>query len=126
MDVWRRMIAAQGGDPDADLPVAREHEVVRADRDGVITRMDALGIGVASWRLGAGRSRKEDPVSAGAGILLHGKPGDRVVAGAPLMTLFTDDEGRLEPARQALTGAVEIGPEGSTMGRLPLVVGRVD
>ena len=75
MDVWRRMIRAQGGDPDAPLPTARENEVVHAEADGVVTRMDAMGIGVAAWRLGAGRARKEDPVSAGAGILLHAKPG---------------------------------------------------
>lgn len=126
MDVWHRMIAAQGGDPGADLPVAREHEVIRADTDGVVTRMDAMGIGVAAWRLGAGRARKEDPVSAGAGILLHAKPGDRVVAGAPLMTLFTDEAARFDRARDALVGAVEVGAEGSTIERLPLVVGRVD
>ena len=126
MDVWRRMIAAQGGDPDASLPVAREHEVVRAETDGVVTRMDAMGVGVAAWRLGAGRARKEDPVSAGAGILLHAKPGDRVVAGAPLMTLFTDDAARFARAHDALVGAVEVGAQGSTIERLPLVVGRVD
>ena len=126
MDVWRRMIAAQGGDPDAGLPVAREHEVITAGVDGVVTRMDAMGVGVAAWRLGAGRARKEDPVSAGAGILLHAKPGDPVAAGAPLMTLFTDEPARFELARQALVGAVEVGSEGSTIERLPLVVGRVD
>lgn len=126
MDVWRRMISAQGGDPDAALPVAREHEVVRAETGGVVTRMDALSVGVAAWRLGAGRARKEDPVAAGAGILLHAKPGDRVVAGAPLMTLFADEAGRFDLAHQALVGAVDVGPEGSTIERLPLVVGRVD
>jgi thymidine phosphorylase len=125
MDVWRRMISAQGGDPDAALPVAREHEVIRADVDGVVTRMDAMGVGIAAWRLGAGRARKEDPVSAGAGILLHAKPGDRVVAGAPLMTLFTDESSRFPSARQALVGAAAVGPEGSTIERLPLVVGRL-
>ncbi|MDI1288653.1 MAG: thymidine phosphorylase [bacterium] len=126
MDVWRRMIAAQGGDPDAALPVARENEVIRAESDGVVTRMDAMGVGVAAWRLGAGRARKEDPVSAGAGILLHAKPGDRVISGAPLMTLFTDDAARFDRARDALVGAVEVGAVGSTIERLPLVVGRVD
>jgi len=126
MDVWRRMIAAQGGDPDATLPVASEHEVIRADVDGVVVRMDAMGVGVAAWRLGAGRARKEDPVSAGAGVLLHAKPGDHVVAGAPLMTLFTDEHGRFAAAHQALEGAVAVGPAGSTIERLPLVVGRVD
>ena len=126
MDVWRRMISAQGGDVDAPLPVAREHDIIRAEHAGVVTRMDAMGIGVAAWRLGAGRARKEDPVSAGAGILLHAKPGDRVRAGAPLVTLCTDETGRFELAHQALVGAVEVGPAGSTIERLPLVVGRVD
>ena len=77
MDVWRRMIAAQGGDPDADLPVAPEKHVVTAPSTGVLTRLDALAVGVAAWRLGAGRARKEDPVSAVAGVELHAKPGDR-------------------------------------------------
>ena len=126
MDAWNRMIRAQGGDPAAELPQARENEVVRAQTDGVVTRMDALGIGIAAWRLGAGRARKEDPVSAGAGILLHAKPGDTVRAGEPLLTLLTDETRRFAFAQQALDGAVEVGPPGSTIERLPLVVGRVD
>jgi thymidine phosphorylase len=125
MDVWRRMVRAQGGDPDAPLPTAREEHVVRADRDGIVTRMDAKGIGVASWRLGAGRARQEDPVSAGAGIMLHAKPGDEVSAGAPLLTLLTDDEARFEGAQEALAGAVEIGPVGTQIYRLPLVIDRI-
>ena len=125
MDAWRRMISAQGGDPDADLPVARENDVVRADVDGVVTRMDALGVGVCAWRLGAGRARKEDPVSAGAGVVLHVKPGDAVRAGDPLLTLHTDDPGRFPFAHEALTGAVAVGPLGSTMERLPLVLDRL-
>ncbi|WP_188037418.1 thymidine phosphorylase, partial [Actinotalea sp. JY-7885] len=75
MDVWRRMIAAQGGDPDAALPVARETEVVFAPADGVLVELDALAVGVAAWRLGAGRARREDVVQAGAGVELHAKPG---------------------------------------------------
>jgi thymidine phosphorylase len=125
MDVWRRMIRAQGGDPDAPLPTARENQVVRADRDGIVTRMDAMGVGVASWRLGAGRARKEDSVSAGAGVLLHVKPGDEVRAGAPLMTLFTDDPARFEGAEEALDGAVAVGPPGTPIYRLPLVIDRI-
>ncbi len=77
MDVWRAMIAAQGGDPDAALPVARESQLVVAPESGVLTRLDALAVGVAAWRLGAGRARKEDPVQAGAGVVMHAKPGDR-------------------------------------------------
>src|SRR5690606_41915896 len=81
MDTWRRMIAAQGGDPDAELPTARETEVVRADRDGVLVKQEALPFGIAAWRLGAGRARKEDPVQHAAGIDLPAKPGDRKSVG---------------------------------------------
>lgn len=123
MDVWRRMIRAQGGDPDADLPTARDTEVVTADRDGVLTRLDALQVGVAAWRLGAGRARKEDPVQAGAGVELHAKPGDDVRAGQPLLTLHTDTPDAFEPARRDLDGAWEIGE--SAADRPPLVIDRV-
>src|SRR3954470_23003754 len=78
MDVWRRMLSAQGGDPDAALPTARETEVVTAPADGVLTGLDAMAVGLAAWRLGAGRARKEDPVQAGAGVEMHAKPGDTV------------------------------------------------
>jgi len=110
MDVWRAMVTAQGGDPDAPLPVARHTEVVTAEASGYLTRLDALGVGVASWRLGAGRTRKEDAVQAGAGITLHAKPGDPVVAGRPLLTLHTDTPERFADARAALAGAIVIGP----------------
>ena len=123
MDVWHRMIRAQGGDPDADLPTARETEVVTADRDGVLTRLDALQVGVAAWRLGAGRARKEDPVQAGAGVELHAKPGDDVRAGQPLLTLHTDTPDAFESARRDLDGAWEIGE--SAADRPPLVIDRV-
>jgi thymidine phosphorylase len=109
MDVWRAMIRAQDGDPDADLPTAKETEVITADTDGVLTSLDALAVGIAAWRLGAGRARKEDPVQPGAGVELHAKPGARVTAGQPLLTLHTDTPERFERARQALAGAYEIG-----------------
>lgn len=125
MDVWRRMVRAQGGDPDAPLPTASENEVVYAEADGIVTKMDAMGIGVASWRLGAGRARQQDPVSAGAGILLHAKPGDAVAAGTPLMTLYTDDGDRFVGAHEALEGAVQIGSVGTPIYRLPLVIDRI-
>jgi thymidine phosphorylase len=125
MDAWRRMIQAQGGDPDAALPTARESETIRADVGGVVTRTDALSIGVAAWRLGAGRARKEDPVSAGAGIMMHAKPGDIVAAGDPLLTLLTDEAPRFALAHEALTGAVVVSPVGSTIDRLPLVIDRL-
>ncbi|APH02077.1 pyrimidine-nucleoside phosphorylase [Janibacter indicus] len=108
MDVWRRMISAQGGDPDADLPTAAETETITADADGHLEHVDALAVGVAAWRLGAGRARKEDPVQAGAGVELHVRPGERVSAGQPLMTLHTDTPERFARAQESLEGAWRI------------------
>ncbi|MFM5903839.1 MAG: thymidine phosphorylase, partial [Microbacteriaceae bacterium] len=108
MDKWRQMISAQGGDLAAPMAVAKHSHVVTAERDGVITELDALSVGIASWRLGAGRERKEDAVQFGAGVTLHAQLGDSVKAGAPLMTLFTDDEPRFERALDSLQGAVSI------------------
>ncbi|HEY3438194.1 MAG TPA: thymidine phosphorylase [Actinotalea sp.] len=125
MDVWRRMISAQGGDPDAELPVARESEHVLAPADGVLVGLDALAVGVAAWRLGAGRARKEDVVQAGAGVELHAKPGALVRAGEPLMTLYTDTPDRFARAREALEHAVVIAPEGSRPPDRPLVIDRI-
>jgi thymidine phosphorylase len=105
MDAWRRMITAQSGDPDAMLPVAHEHHVLTAPTTGTLTRLDALQVGVAAWKLGAGRARKEDPVQAGAGIEMHAKPGDAVVAGQPLLTLHTDTPDRFAAAIDVLGGA---------------------
>lgn len=113
MDVWRRMIKAQGGDPEAALPVAKESEVIYAPADGVLVGLDALSVGIAAWRLGAGRARKEDVVQAGAGVRMHAKPGAVVRAGEPLMTLLTDTPERFERAKEALADAVTIAPEGS-------------
>ena len=125
MDAWNRMIAAQGGDPHAALPVARETHVVLAERSGVLSRLDALAVGVSAWRLGAGRARKEDPVSAGAGIEMHAKPGDLVVAGSPLLTLHADDAARFTAALADLEGGVEIADAGTPIERLPLVLDRI-
>ena len=109
MDKWRQMIAAQGGDVDAALPVAKESHIIPAAQTGYLTKLDALSLGVASWRLGAGRARKEDAVQFGAGIQLHAQLGDRVVAGQPLLTLFTDEAERFERAEDALVGGIECG-----------------
>ena len=87
MDSWRAMIRAQGGDPTAPLPTARESHVVVAPTSGLLTRLDAMAVGLAAWRLGAGRARKEDPVQAGSGVVWHARPGDAVRAGEPLFTL---------------------------------------
>ncbi|WP_119728563.1 thymidine phosphorylase [Thermomonospora amylolytica] len=124
MDVWRRMISAQGGDPDAELPTARESHVVTAPATGVLTGLDAYAVGVAAWRLGAGRARKEDPVSAGAGVVLHHVPGDEVIAGQPLLTLYTDEAARIPRALEALEGAISVVP-GGTPDLLPLVIDRI-
>ena len=108
MDKWRQMISAQGGDPDAALPVARETHTVLAPQTGTLTRLDALSVGVASWRLGAGRARKEDAVQLAAGIKLHAKPGDTVTEGRPLITLMTDTPERFDRALQSLEDAWDI------------------
>jgi thymidine phosphorylase len=108
MDKWRQMISAQGGDHDAALPTASEHHVVVAPSDGVLTQLDALQVGTASWRLGAGRARKEDPIQFGAGITLHAQLGSAVKAGQPLMTLHTDEAERFERAMEALEGSFKI------------------
>jgi thymidine phosphorylase len=123
MDAWRRMITAQGGDPDAPLPRAAETMVVEAPASGVLARLDAYAVGLAAWRLGAGRARKEDPVSFGAGITLHAKPGDVVRQGEPLLTLHADEPARFGRALEALAGGYEVGPAGQEL--LPLVIGRV-
>jgi thymidine phosphorylase len=124
MDHWRRMIKAQGGDPDATLPVAREQHVVVAANSGTITTMDAMKIGVCAWRLGAGRSKQGEAVQAGAGVVMHAKPGDYIKAGAPLLTLHTDEPLRFARALEILEGAITI-VEGGTVLRLPLVLERI-
>ncbi|MDX6323956.1 MAG: thymidine phosphorylase [Nocardioidaceae bacterium] len=123
MDVWRRMIAAQGGDPSAALPTSRHTEVVSAPAAGVLTRLDAMAVGLAAWRLGAGRSRQGEPVQAGAGVELHARPGDSVREGEPLLTLHTDEPSRFPRAAAALEGAIEVGDSSYRPG--PLVLERV-
>lgn len=122
MDVWRAMISAQGGDVDAALPTAKYSHVVTAPATGVLSAMDAYLVGVAAWRLGAGRARKEDSVSAGAGVQWHAVVGETVTQGDPLFTLHTDDESRFAGALDSLSSAVTIG---GTINRLPLVVDRI-
>lgn len=123
MDVWRRMIRAQGGDCDAALPTARFTDDVRASTAGVVTAMDAMAIGVASWRLGAGRARQGDSVQATAGIELLVRPGDRVDAGTPLLRLHTDTPGTFAAAREALTDAIVIGSD--PPATRPLIIDRI-
>jgi thymidine phosphorylase len=125
MDVWRRMIAAQDGDPSAPLPIARETHDVPAPSSGTLTRLDALAVGLAAWRLGAGRARKEDAVQAGAGIVWHARPGDTVTEGRPLFTLHTDEPERFERALAALEGGYDIG-DAAAYTPTPLVIERVE
>ncbi len=111
MDRWRALVAAPGGDGDAARPTARHREVVTAPATGVLRRLDAYGVGMAAWRLGAGRTRRGEAVSAGAGVVCRAKPGQRVARGQPLLELHTDEPDRLAGAMEALGGAVEIGDE---------------
>ena len=126
MDKWRQMISAQGGDPDAPLPTAKEHIQIRAEKSGTIASMDALKVGISAWRLGAGRARQGESVQAGAGIEIHAKPGEKITEGAPLFTLHTDEAERFARAEEALIGAVTISDDGRVAERLPLVVARID
>jgi thymidine phosphorylase len=125
MDVWRRMIRAQGGDPEAELPRARETHVVPAPATGVLTSLDAYAVGLAAWRLGAGRARKEDAVQAGAGVEWHARPGDPVSEGAPLLTLHTDTPSAFPSALEALESAFTVAPEGTDVTPAPIVLDRV-
>jgi thymidine phosphorylase len=120
MDKWRAMISAQGGDPDAKLPVAKEAQTVVAESDGVISELDALAVGLASWRLGAGRARKEDPVQFGAGVTLHAQLGDTVKKGAPLYTLHTDEPGRFTRAAETIAKAYKIEAQAQVTRKLIL------
>jgi thymidine phosphorylase len=126
MDTWRAMISAQGGDPDALLPVPRDTHTVRAARSGVLVEQRALPFGIAAWRLGAGRARQQDPVQHAAGIDLHAKPGDTVVEGQPLFTLGTDEPERFDRALEALDGAYRIGDPGEpVLDGGPLIADRI-
>jgi thymidine phosphorylase len=126
MDVWRRMISAQGGDPSASLPVARETQVVPAPSTGVLRRLDAMAVGLAAWRLGAGRATQGAAVQAGAGVEWHARPGDQVQQGQPLLTLHTDEPERFERALASLEGGFAISSEGSEPEQAPIVLDRVD
>jgi thymidine phosphorylase len=108
-EVYERMIRAQGGDPDATLPVAAYREEVLSIEDGVVRSIDALEVGVAAWRLGAGRARKEDPVSAAAGVVCLIREGDAIIKGQPMFELHADDEAHLQQGRDALANAVVVG-----------------
>jgi len=125
MDSWRAMIIAQGGNPDAPLPVARERQTIVAESSGKMLEMHALKVGISAWRLGAGRSKQGEAVQAGAGIEIHAKPGDILQAGSPIFTLHTDEADRFERAIEALDGAVKIGGADDPIDRLPLILEKI-
>ncbi|MFC9832239.1 thymidine phosphorylase [Rhodococcus sp. NPDC127530] len=125
MDRWRKMIAAQGGDPDAPLPTARHTEVLLSESDGVVCGLDAMAVGLAAWRLGAGRARQGEPVQAGAGIELHAKPGETVSVGTPLVTLHTDTPERFAAAKAALSEAWTVVADAPSV-TTPLVIERIE
>jgi thymidine phosphorylase len=125
MDKWNEMIRAQHGDPTAKLQVAKHEHTILAESTGYVNELDALAVGTASWRLGAGRARKEDPVQFGAGIVLHAKRGEKIEKGAPLMTLYTDEPERFDRAVEALSGGVKIESELSS-SFTPLILDRIN
>ena len=111
MQVWKKMIIAQGGNPDIEIPVAKQKENVVATQSGYITDLDAYAIGLSAWRLGAGRAKKEDAVSKTAGIICFAKEGDYVEKDQPVLELHIDDASRLPLAKEALKNAFTIGAE---------------
>jgi thymidine phosphorylase len=126
MDSWRAMISAQGGDVDAPLPVAREKITVSAQSDGTLSSMDAMSIGIAAWRLGAGRSKQGEKVSFGAGIEIHAKPGAQVKKGDVIFTLHADEPARFARAQSALENSFSISKDGSVAPCLPLIIERIE
>lgn len=125
MDAWKAMVRAQDGDPDAPLPEARESHVVAAPSSGVLARLDAMAVGLAAWRLGAGRARQGDAVQAGAGVVWHARPGDTVTSGQPLFTLLTDEPDRFDRALESLEGGYDIAPDPAAYTPEALVIDRV-
>jgi len=126
MDTWRRMITAQGGNPDAELPTPQETHTVRAPRSGVLVRQEALPFGIGAWRLGAGRARQQDAVQHAAGIDLHAKPGDTVAQGQPLFTMATNDPARFDRALEAIEGSWQIADPGTALyDDQPLIADRI-
>ena len=126
MDVWRKMIAAQGGDNDAPLPVAKETMEIKATETGKLLTLDAMKVGVAAWRLGAGRQKQGEVLQLGSGIEIHAKPGDLVTKDQTILTLHTDEVARFERAIDALSGGFSIGGKDDEVKRLPLVVERIE
>jgi thymidine phosphorylase len=126
MDVWRKMISAQGGDNQAPLPVAKEKMEIKANASGKLLTLDAMKVGVAAWRLGAGRQKQGETLQLGSGIEIHAKPGDLVVKDQTILTLHTDEPDKFNRAIEALTGGYQIGGKDDEVKRLPLVIERIE
>jgi len=126
MDVWRKMISAQGGDNNAPLPVAKEKLEITASTSGKLLNLDAMKVGLAAWRLGAGRQKQGEVLQLGAGVEIHVKPGDMVKSGQSILTLHTDDSTRFARAQEVLTDAYSIGGSDDIVKRLPLVIERIE
>ncbi len=123
MDRFHRLVAAQGGDLSVPLPIGTHTETVTAGRGGTMGDIDAMAVGLAAWRLGAGRSRPGERVQPGAGIRIHRRPGQPVAAGAPVFTLYTDTPERFEAASAELAGGWSVGDTGPALG--PLIIDRI-
>ncbi|MGH7609529.1 MAG: thymidine phosphorylase [Candidatus Dormibacteria bacterium] len=107
-EVFARMVAAQGGDLEQERPRGQVLAEVRSPAAGFLWRLDALAVGTACWRLGAGRARQQDQVSPTAGIICLAKPGDRLERGQPVLQILGEEPERLAAAQEALSGAIEV------------------
>jgi thymidine phosphorylase len=124
MERFRALVAAQGGDLSVPLPVGKYSETVTASRGGTMGDIDAMAVGLAVWRLGAGRSRPGELVQPGAGIQIHRRPGEPVAAGEPLFTLYTDTPERFESAMGELAAGWSVADRPPV--RRPLIIDRID
>ncbi|WP_198938760.1 thymidine phosphorylase [Mycobacterium sp. NS-7484] len=123
MDRFRALVAAQGGDLSRPLPIGTATETVTAPHGGIMGDIDAMGVAMAAWRLGAGRAQPGEPVQLGAGVRIHRKPGEPVAAGETLFTLYTETAERLPGALAELDGAWSV--DDSAPAQRPLVIDRI-
>ncbi|OBB24319.1 thymidine phosphorylase [Mycolicibacterium peregrinum] len=123
MDCFRALVAAQGGDLTCPLPIGTASETVTAPRGGIMGDLDAMGVALAAWRLGAGRAQPGEPVQFGAGVRIHRRPGEPVAAGEALFTLYTDTPERLPGALAELDGTWTV--DDTAPVQRPLVIDRI-
>lgn len=123
MDRFRRLISAQGGDLSVALPSGTYSETLTTSRGGTMGDIDAMAVGLASWRLGAGRSCPGERVQFGAGVKIHRRPGEPVAPGEPVFTLYTENRERFGAAMAELDGAWSVGD--TPPAPRPLVVDRI-